>query len=219
MRRGRPATGWPSQRISPASARRIPRQIRIVVVLPAPLAPRKPKISPRGTLKDSASSASVAANRFVTRSISRVTGRRIAPVTARRRWADGPGPVRGRPVGSGGVRRSRAGRSRSSRPRRRAPAPARRAPRSPSPTRRAAWPGTPRRAPARTGWPPGSTTVATAAARRKPFIARRCTGIRRLRFAYARTAWAQTSVVYASHGACVGRPVVVQHDQQRGERP
>ena len=46
--------GWPSQRISPASARRIPRQIRIVVVLPAPFAPRKPKTSPRGDLEGQA---------------------------------------------------------------------------------------------------------------------------------------------------------------------
>ena len=33
------------------SARRMPRQIRIVVVLPAPLAPRNPKMRPRGTSK------------------------------------------------------------------------------------------------------------------------------------------------------------------------
>ena len=46
--------------------------MRIVVVLPAPLAPRKPKIRPRGTLNDSWSSATVVPNRFVTPSMSRV---------------------------------------------------------------------------------------------------------------------------------------------------
>ena len=38
--------GVPSHRIWPASARTIPRQTRIVVVLPAPFAPRKPNTSP-----------------------------------------------------------------------------------------------------------------------------------------------------------------------------
>ena len=40
--------------------RRMPRQIRMVVVLPAPLAPRKPKTSPRRDLKASPSKATVA---------------------------------------------------------------------------------------------------------------------------------------------------------------
>ena len=96
--------GDPSQRTSPASARRIPRQIRIVVVLPAPLAPRKPKISPRGTSNVSSSSATVVPNRFVTWSMSRLTRRRIAPIGhAPRRWADGPGR---RPLPRPAVRQS-----------------------------------------------------------------------------------------------------------------
>ena len=44
----------------------IPRQIRIVVVLPAPFAPRKPKTSPGRTSNVSPSRAVVAPNRFVT---------------------------------------------------------------------------------------------------------------------------------------------------------
>ena len=66
-----------------------PRQIRIVVVLPAPLAPRKPKIRPLGTLKLSSSRARVCANRLVTRSITRVTvasiavGRTTSPLVRR----------------------------------------------------------------------------------------------------------------------------------------
>ena len=55
-------------------ASRMPRQIRMVVVLPAPLAPRKPKIAPRGTLNSIPSSAVTCPKRLVTRSISRLTG-------------------------------------------------------------------------------------------------------------------------------------------------
>ena len=51
MRRGRSAVGVPCQLVDPASARRRSRTIRIVVVLPAPFAPRKPKISPGSTRK------------------------------------------------------------------------------------------------------------------------------------------------------------------------
>jgi hypothetical protein len=44
----------------------MPRQIRIVVVLPAPFAPRKPKTWPRATSNASPSRAVVAPKRFVT---------------------------------------------------------------------------------------------------------------------------------------------------------
>ena len=40
--------------------------MRMVVVLPAPFAPRKPKMAPLGTSNVSSSSASVDANRLVT---------------------------------------------------------------------------------------------------------------------------------------------------------
>ena len=44
--------------------------MRIVVVLPAPLAPRKPKISPRGTLNETRSTATKSPKRRV-RSLTR----------------------------------------------------------------------------------------------------------------------------------------------------
>ena len=47
-RRGRSGTGRPRMRIVPASGRVSPSSIRISVVLPAPLWPRKPNAQPRG---------------------------------------------------------------------------------------------------------------------------------------------------------------------------
>src|SRR5580698_852961 len=43
---------WPSILIVPADGLRVVVSILIVVVLPAPLGPRKPKMVPRGTEKD-----------------------------------------------------------------------------------------------------------------------------------------------------------------------
>jgi len=43
--------------------------MRIVVDLPAPLGPRKPKISPAGTVNDNSSTARVLGKRFVSRSV------------------------------------------------------------------------------------------------------------------------------------------------------
>ena len=79
----------PFQSICPASAPSTPRAIRIVVVLPAPFAPRKPKTSPLGTSKVSPSSATTLPKRLWRSSICRLI--------ARGRWAgspaeDSPGP-------------------------------------------------------------------------------------------------------------------------------
>src|SRR2546421_8952160 len=61
----------PSQATVPSSGRRTPRAIRIVVVLPAPFAPRKPKPWPRGTPNDRPSRAWTAPNRLARRSTTR----------------------------------------------------------------------------------------------------------------------------------------------------
>src|SRR5579859_7515723 len=50
-------TGMPPMVASPASAELSVARIRMVVVLPAPLGPTKPKISPFGTSKETSSSA------------------------------------------------------------------------------------------------------------------------------------------------------------------
>ena len=48
--------------------------MRIVVVLPAPLGPRKPKTEPRGTLRSIASTARVVPNSFVSPAHSTAAG-------------------------------------------------------------------------------------------------------------------------------------------------
>src|ERR1700722_10307846 len=50
-------TGWPSTLIVPALAWVRPSNMRIIVVLPAPLGPRKPKALPRGTCRSTLSIA------------------------------------------------------------------------------------------------------------------------------------------------------------------
>src|SRR2546423_8415330 len=61
----------PSQATVPSSGRTTPRAMRIVVVLPAPFAPRKPKTWPRGTSNDRPSRAWTAPNRLARRSTTR----------------------------------------------------------------------------------------------------------------------------------------------------
>src|SRR5579862_5360539 len=61
----RAGTGRPRTDIVPPSAPVRPSSIRIVVVLPAPLWPRKPNAHPRGTLSDTRSTATRAPNRLV----------------------------------------------------------------------------------------------------------------------------------------------------------
>ena len=55
--RGSDDVGVPRQVTRPASGSRTPSAIRIVVVLPAPLAPRKPNTWPGGTSNTRSSSA------------------------------------------------------------------------------------------------------------------------------------------------------------------
>src|SRR5512145_1996945 len=55
---------WPSYRTPPASGAVMPMSIRSVVVLPAPLGPRKPKISPDRTSKDRSRTACRSPKRF-----------------------------------------------------------------------------------------------------------------------------------------------------------
>ena len=54
---GAPTTSWPPMRTSPASAASSVERICTVVVLPEPLGPSRPKISPRYTWRSSALSA------------------------------------------------------------------------------------------------------------------------------------------------------------------
>src|SRR5262245_54398768 len=54
----------PSTRAWPAVGRAMPSSSLIVVVLPAPLRPRKPKIEPAGTRRFSPRTASFASKRF-----------------------------------------------------------------------------------------------------------------------------------------------------------
>src|SRR6266581_8915550 len=56
--------GSPSSQASPALGLSSPSRSLTEVVLPAPLGPRKPKISPRGTVIDRPASATVLPNRF-----------------------------------------------------------------------------------------------------------------------------------------------------------
>src|SRR5216683_3450441 len=67
MRRRVPRSpaGWPSTHASPDVGASRPSRSLTDVVLPAPLGPRKPKISPRGTVIERPASAIVLPNRFV----------------------------------------------------------------------------------------------------------------------------------------------------------
>jgi len=58
-------TSRPATRALPEVAGRKPDSIRIVVLLPAPLGPSRPTISPRPTWNDTFSTAVRPANRFV----------------------------------------------------------------------------------------------------------------------------------------------------------
>src|SRR6187200_2876107 len=68
---GRERGSRPSMRISPLSGRSSVVNIWIVVVFPAPFGPRKAKISPAATLKDTPSTAFTSPN-FLTRFSTRI---------------------------------------------------------------------------------------------------------------------------------------------------
>src|SRR6202165_6121089 len=80
MRRRVPRSpiGSPSSHASPDVGLRRPSSILTEVVLPAPLGPRNPKISPRGTVIDKPESATVPPNRLV-RSTVWMAGAAAAP--------------------------------------------------------------------------------------------------------------------------------------------
>ena len=59
------ATSKPATTALPSDGRLSPQSMRMAVVLPAPLAPRNPNISPRLTLKDIWSVATKLPKRFV----------------------------------------------------------------------------------------------------------------------------------------------------------
>jgi hypothetical protein len=61
-----PGSRCPSTRISPASARPCPVSIRMVVDLPAPFDPSRPKHVPAGTSRSSPSTAVTEPNRLTT---------------------------------------------------------------------------------------------------------------------------------------------------------
>src|SRR5205823_3223994 len=66
-----------------------PSRIWIVVVFPAPLAPRTPTISPRGTVNDTSATATVPSNslrRF--RTSTRISAMRVHPATRGRAYLD-----------------------------------------------------------------------------------------------------------------------------------
>src|SRR5215218_4360166 len=71
----------PSQDAVPESGRRMSSTIRIVVVLPAPFAPRKPNTDPFGTSNEIPSSAVIGPNRLTNPSRTRLT---VDTVPARR---------------------------------------------------------------------------------------------------------------------------------------
>jgi len=71
--RARTAGSWgepPSTSALPAVGRRMSSRSRIVVVLPAPLGPMKPKTSPRSTVRSSSSTAVSDPKRFVSPTVS-----------------------------------------------------------------------------------------------------------------------------------------------------
>ena len=180
-RAGSPTSGAAARRPAgrPSGSRRrrrttIPRQIRIVVVLPAPFAPRKPKTSPRPTSKVSPSRAIVRpeplgdvvdleAHR---RRIARFQAIQVRPVTVRTTSARSAGGERDdrhdrpSPDASSGVARNASARIGT--------------------CGMSAWIGDDRQR-----RPPAGTSSAAAGG----------SASRRLRLAFARTAWAQTRTV------------------------
>ena len=85
---GRPSVGVPSQVAVPLSGRRMSRTIRIVVVLPAPFAPRKPKTWPGSTLKLMPSRAVTLPKR-----LTRLSRTRLMPAHSRDEWQMLHGPI------------------------------------------------------------------------------------------------------------------------------
>ena len=69
-----PGTSWPSTRIVPAVGSARPSSRRISVVLPAPLAPRKPKATPRGTSRSTPSRAARSPKRLPSPRVSMARG-------------------------------------------------------------------------------------------------------------------------------------------------
>src|SRR5438309_1275763 len=70
----------PSQVIDPESGMKMPVIIRMVVVFPAPLRPRRPVMVPRGTEKETPSTAWTAPNVFTTSRKARMSD--IYPVSS-----------------------------------------------------------------------------------------------------------------------------------------
>src|SRR5258706_473463 len=100
MRGPSPAGSMPRTRRCPEVTGETHPIMRIVVVLPAPLGPRKPKTSPRPTLKSKPSAATRSPNSLVSPRASM-----SAPGGSARRGADEPGRGGGREgggVGGGG---------------------------------------------------------------------------------------------------------------------
>src|SRR5438045_94496 len=76
----------PAMRSAPALGGKTPARIRIVVVLPAPLGPRKPTISPAATSKEMPRSASTAPKDLVSSRTAMAAGGMRIRYTARR-WS------------------------------------------------------------------------------------------------------------------------------------
>src|SRR5687768_11553087 len=100
----------PSHSTLPESGKKIPVIIRIVVVLPAPLRPRRPVMVPRRTVNEIPSTARTSPNVFLTSRTARISpiGLPLAPWPPQRRDQSAGYCTGEREKGSGfGVRRTR----------------------------------------------------------------------------------------------------------------
>src|SRR5207244_2492665 len=93
LRHGQPLS-HPATRAAPESGRSSPNNIRMAVVLPAPLGPSKPKISPASTRRFTSCTAVRAPNRLLRCSTSRIT----APTPVRNPERLSHGRAAGRPA-------------------------------------------------------------------------------------------------------------------------
>src|SRR3954467_3753607 len=77
--RSRASRSLPSHSIEPASGKKTPVIIRMVVVFPAPLRPSSPVIVPRWTVNETPSTARTAPNVFTTSRTDKTTDMRKLP--------------------------------------------------------------------------------------------------------------------------------------------
>ena len=78
----RPASSWPSNEIDPADGGNVPDSMLKIVLLPEPLGPIRPRISPWSTLNDTLLTAVKPPKRFTSPFTASIAGSLLRDATA-----------------------------------------------------------------------------------------------------------------------------------------